>query len=91
MYKRGGGEKVFLAFKAMTVMIRYTEITTSKPLLMPSKDLFFCFSDGVQPFQIQIITSGFLSICHYEKKYSNFLLRDLGRPNIYYRLMGSRL
>lgn len=35
---------------------------------MPSKDLFICFSDGVKPFQIQIITSGFLSICHYEKK-----------------------
>lgn len=75
----------------MTEMITYKEITTSKPLLMPSKNLFICFSDGVKPFQIQIITSGFLSICHYEKKYSNFLLRDLGRPNTYYRLMGSRL
>lgn len=52
----------------MTEMIIYKEITTSEPLLMPSKDLFICFSDGVKPFQIQIITSGFLSICHYEKK-----------------------
>lgn len=79
MYKRGGeGEKVFLAFKAMTeVMIRYTEITTSKPRLMPSKDLFICFSDGVKPFQIQIITSGFLSICHYEKNIVIFFLEIL--------------
>lgn len=64
----GGGEKVFIVIKAMTEMIAYKEITTSKPLLMPSKNLFICFSDGVKPFQIQIITSGFLSICHYEKK-----------------------